>query len=210
MYSPIDFSGDRPHIKFMTNAQQPEIANRCCNRCKNNFPATVDFFVKDSSRPLGIAYECRSCHSQRRAGRDRRRDRWSNFTPEQRLLARERNKRYSKTPKGRAIYLRKAYERVDSCDLSTEEIMDLVSQPCFHCGTTDENRGLDRIDNSLPHIRGNVVPSCAPCNFARGDRFTFEEMKIISSAIRQVMRDRKKAEADSEDHQEMSDSTSAK
>jgi hypothetical protein len=111
-----------------------------------------------------------------------------------------RQSRYAKTIKGRAIFLRKAYERIDACDLTVDEVIELISQPCVHCGTTDINRGLDRIDNNLAHIKGNVAPSCAPCNFARGDRFTFEEMKIIGKTIRQVILDRKRKEVGSEDH----------
>ena len=163
---------------------------RCCNRCGVENPATLEFFVKDSSRLLGISYECKLCHSKRKIGRDRRKERWHSLTPEQKVLTRERQKKYNKTPKGRAIFLRKSYQRIDACDLTVEEVLELISQPCTHCGTTEENRGLDRIDNSLPHIKGNVVPSCAPCNFARGDRFSFEEMKIIGAAIRKVLMDR--------------------
>lgn len=191
----------------MTNIKNQGIQTRRCNRCKGEFPATLEFFVKDSSRPLGVSYECKPCHSKRRIGRDRRKERWSNLTPEQKIAVRERQRKYNKTPKGRAIFLRKAYQRIDECNLSTEEVLELISQPCFHCGTTDENRGLDRIDNKLPHIKGNVVPSCAPCNFARGDRFSFDEMKIIGAAIRQVMLGRKKLATGSADHLEKNDLT---
>lgn len=164
---------------------------RTCNRCKIEMPATAEVFVRDASRPLGLAYECRACHSERKKGRDRRKERWANMTDAQRKKATERNARYAKTDKGRAVFLRKAYQRTDSCNLTTAEVLELISQPCYHCGTTEENIGLDRIDNRLGHDRGNVVPSCAPCNFARGDRFTFEEMKIIGAVIRKVIADRK-------------------
>ena len=100
-------------------------------------------------------------------------------------------KRWNQTQRGRATFLRKAYQRIDACDLSAAEILELIEQPCTYCGTTTENRGLDRIDNALPHIKGNVRPSCAPCNFARGDRFTAAEMDIIGAAIRKVMEARK-------------------
>lgn len=113
------------------------------------------------------------------------------MSAEQRNKAAARNKRYSQTDRGRAVFLRKAYQRVDACDLTSEEIYELIVQPCVYCGTTETPRGLDRIDNALPHVRGNVRPACAPCNFARGDRFTAPEMDIIAAAIRQVMEARK-------------------
>jgi hypothetical protein len=192
--------GTNPHINRMREYKVSKPGFRFCSRCKKEHPATLEFFVKDSSRRLGISYECKPCHSKRKIGRDRRKERWSNSTPEQKILIRERQRRYGKTPKGRAIFLRKAYQRIDSCDLSVDEVMEIVSQPCVHCGTTQENRGLDRIDNSLPHIKGNVAPSCAPCNFARGNRFSFEEMKIIGATIKKVLMDRLSAATENEGH----------
>ena len=164
--------------------------SRRCYRCKEIFPASADFFLRDKLRPLGLAYECRECHRIRKRGRDNRPDRWALMTAEQRAKAKERNQRYAKTDKGRAVFLRKAYERIDACDMTSAEVLALIVQPCVHCGTTDSPRGLDRIDNSKPHIKNNVAPSCAPCNFARGDRFTFEEMQRIGQVIRQVLKDR--------------------
>ena len=113
------------------------------------------------------------------------------MTPAQKDSAKARNKKYGQTDKGRAVFLRKAYQRVDACDLTTTEVFDLIVQPCVYCGTIERPRGLDRIDNDLPHIKGNVRPACAPCNFARGDRFTAEEMDVIGAVIRQVIDARK-------------------
>lgn len=161
---------------------------RFCSRCKLELPATLEIFVKDKSRKDGLAYECRACHSLRKKSRDRRKERWINMTEEQKDRKKALSKKYRKTLKGRAIFLRKAYQRIDSCDLSVEEVMELICLPCTHCGTTEVNIGLDRIDNNFPHIKGNVVPSCAPCNFARGDRFSFEEMKEIGAVIRKVLK----------------------
>ena len=171
------------------NRAQP--GHRICHRCEKQMPATADYFLRDATRALGLAYECRECHSARKKGRDRRSERWAAMTPEQRLRRRAIMQKYNKTTKGRAVFLRKAYQRIDACDLTVAEVVDFISQPCTHCGTTEEPRGLDRIDNDKPHVKGNVVPSCAPCNFARGDRFTFEEMKRIGAVIRAVIQDRK-------------------
>lgn len=177
---------------------------RTCFRCNQNKPATVEHFYRDKARHLGLSYECKPCLSARKKGRDRRPERWSNLTPEQKIARTAVRKQYAKTLKGRAIFLRKAYQRRDVCDLSVDEVAALIAQPCTHCGTTDLNRGLDRIDNALPHTRGNVAPSCAPCNVARGDRFTFEEMKKIGAVIRQVIADRKPKEVESVGHQQTS------
>lgn len=165
--------------------------HRTCTRCKVSLPATPEVFVKDASRPLGLAYECRPCHRGRKLGRDTRTDRYSNLTPAQLEQTKARQKRYAQTDRGRACGLRSAYRKIDACDLSTEEVCALIAQPCVYCGTVDIPRGLDRISNAGAHTRGNVRPACAPCNFARGDRFTAEEMEVIGATIRQVLASRK-------------------
>lgn len=184
-------------------ATQP--GHRICNRCNRELPATLEVFLGDKSRPLGLAYECRECHRERKKGRDRRKERWGALTPEQRLLRQARMKRWGQTQRGRATFLRKAYQRVDECDLSADEIHNLIMQPCVYCGTTTENRGLDRIDNALGHIRGNVQTACTACNIARGDRFTVDEMRIIGRAIAEVralrsQEDNASTTVQSEDH----------
>lgn len=122
------------------------------------------------------------------------------MTPEQKIRRKEIARIYGKTVKGRAIFLRKAYQRVDECDLTVDEMIGFISQPCVHCGTIEEPRGLDRIDNALPHIAGNVASSCAPCNFARGDRFSFDEMKRIGAVIKEIFQDRKTKATGNEAH----------
>lgn len=171
---------------------------RFCNRCDRELPATADFFLSDRSRSLGISYECRDCHRERKAGRENRIDRWSQMTTEQKAKVRSRQLRYGRTDKGRAVFLRQAYLRIDDCDMNTDEIRGIICEPCTYCGTTERPRGLDRIDNALPHIKGNVLPACAACNFARGDRFSVAEMKRIGEVIRSIFRDRTPMEVDSE------------
>lgn len=166
---------------------------RICNRCENELPATEQYFGIDKGRALGIAYECRECHKKRCVGRDKRLKRWLSMTDEQKQKKKIAQQKYAKTTMGRAIFLRKAYERIDACDMSTKEVAQLISKSCFYCDTVDYPRGLDRIDNNLPHVAANVVPCCAACNFARGDRLTVEEMKIVGQAIKTIYALRKQA-----------------
>lgn len=168
-----------------------KMETRNCHRCKESLPLTAEFFLRDKSRIAGLAYECRQCHRKRKLGRDNRPDRYALMTPVQRLKNRARQLKYSRTDKGRAIFLRSAYKKIDACDLTSAEVLELIKKPCVYCGTTEYPRGLDRIDNDLPHIRTNVLPACAYCNFARGDRFTAAEMDRIGAVIRQVLSDRK-------------------
>lgn len=176
---------------------------RFCHRCERELAATPEIFLRDKSRPLGLAYECRECHSERKRGRDRRPERWSNMTPEQRAKKTSLAKRYANTDKGRACFIRKNSERTDSCDMSTNEILAIIERPCHYCGTTEHRRGLDRIDNSKGHVKGNVLPACWSCNFARGNRFTVDEMMELGKTMRLIMDKRTKVVAN-EDRQDFS------
>lgn len=179
---------------------------RTCFRCRNSLEATPENFHREKSRPLGLSYECKSCHRERRKGRDRRRERWSALTPEQKELRKARMKRWNQTQRGRATHLRKAYQRIDACDLTAEEILEYIIQPCVYCGTTSANRGLDRIDNALPHIKGNVQTACGDCNIMRGNRFTVSEMMVIGEAVARIRaaRDKCSEEVRNEDRPGMS------
>lgn len=182
------------------------MTTRTCFRCNRSFGATPENFYREKNRPLGLSYECKECHRARKKGRDRRKERWSALTPEQKILRQARMRRWSRTQRGRATHLRKAYQRIDKCDLTAEEILVFIEQPCVYCGTTTVNRGLDRIDNSKPHVKGNVQTACKDCNIMRGDRFTVEEMMLIGRTVAEIRaaRDSLCAEVQNEGRQETS------
>jgi hypothetical protein len=183
------------------------MTHRTCFRCARSLVASPENFHREKSRPLGLSYECKECHRDRKKGRDRRKERWGALTPEQKVLRKARMLRYGQTQRGRATYLRKAYQRIDECDLTAEEILVFITQPCVYCGTFTDNRGLDRIDNSLPHIKGNVQTACTDCNLMRGDRFTVDEMMVIGKTVSKVkaLRGKTLSATQSEDHQETTD-----
>lgn len=161
---------------------------RQCFRCKTTLPLTREFFHAEKSRPEGFSYECKCCHNERKIGRSRIKEKWSNKTPEQKAATRDRQRRYAQTSKGRALFLASAYKKIDSAKGQSSEITQqflidsIFSSLCTYCGTT-EQLGCDRIDNSIGHTIANVVPCCARCNLTRGDRFTHGEMKIIGKTI---------------------------
>ena len=71
------------------------------------------------------------------------------------------------------------------CDLTIEDMLDIMNHPCVYCGDT-KRIGCDRIDNSKWHTKDNVVPCCVECNKARSDYFSFEEMKKLGGTIREI------------------------
>ncbi len=180
------------------------MTHRTCFRCNRSLAATPENFHREKSRPLGLSYECKDCHRARKKGRDRRKERWGALSPEQKEMRKARMRKWNQSQRGRATFLRKAYQRTDDCDLTADEILGYILQPCVYCGTTTENRGLDRIDNRKPHVRGNVQTACGDCNIMRGDRFTVDEMKLIGVVVAQIRaaRDTPRAEVQNEARQE--------
>lgn len=160
--------------------------HRICNRCEVEMPATPENFVVDASRQFGVGYECKPCHYARRKGRDRSKESSGVLSGERREKWKARQRRYFTTERGRAQYMRARYKQIDACDLTIDEVETILARPCYYCGTTERKRGFDRIDNALPHIRGNVLPSCPNCNSVRGSRMTVEEARVHIQAIMQV------------------------
>lgn len=80
-------------------------------------------------------------------------------------------------------HLKKGY---NDTDLSLQEFISLIKQNCTYCGAEPSNaihyirksskdklfyyNGLDRVDNSKPHTKDNVVPCCFICNRSKRER----------------------------------------
>jgi hypothetical protein len=54
-------------------------------------------------------------------------------------------------------------------DLDIEFVKALISLPCSYCGETKLRMTADRVDNSIGHLKSNVVPACIRCNYTRRD-----------------------------------------
>lgn len=52
-------------------------------------------------------------------------------------------------------------------NLTYDDYLLIVEYPCVYCGTTDEQRGMDRLDSNLGYIFENVVSCCKVCNYAK-------------------------------------------
>lgn len=73
--------------------------------------------------------------------------------------------------------------------LSRDQYYKVINEPCYYCGLPNDveaGRGLDRLDNNKGYVIKNVVSCCILCNYARGDRLTVEEMKILGKTIRKI------------------------
>jgi hypothetical protein len=56
-----------------------------------------------------------------------------------------------------------------SNDLDLEYVKLSISKPCAYCGETTLRMTLDRIDNSIGHLKSNVIQACIRCNYTRGN-----------------------------------------
>ena len=163
---------------------------RICNVCREEKAASPEHFARDKTRPLGLGYQCKECMrkiSRQRGDARVGTGRYKQLSPEQKAHRKAAFQARAKTPRGRAEMLRNAYRKNDECDLTVDEVMAIVALPCTYCGTVDMPRGLDRLDNSLGHVRGNVQSACRGCNTARGARLSVEDMKAVVTKVVEKM-----------------------
>lgn len=75
-------------------------------------------------------------------------------------------------------------------DYTFEEFLyRIATERCIYCGTIHD-LGLDRIDNTLGHTKGNTVVACHRCNTTRWNNFTVDEMKRLGKVIIEIDRQR--------------------
>lgn len=66
-------------------------------------------------------------------------------------------------------------------------MLKMLSNECIYCQDSYiPNLGLDRINNFIGHLKSNCVTCCYECNTARSNLYTFEEMKTIGVAIKEI------------------------
>lgn len=72
-----------------------------------------------------------------------------------------------------------------SNDLTKEFIGSLLMMDCTWCGAspTEVKSTLDRLDNSIGHIRKNVVTACVRCNYVRRD-MPLEAWKVVAPSMK--------------------------
>lgn len=166
-----------------------DLGQRRCYLCDKTHPATAEFFPRDKNRKLGLGYQCRPCARAKIADRDKlRANRWSKSSPTQRVsLQKDLDAggwRTARVAGYRLFDEKKGFV----CDLTPRWFRENIQHAaCHYCHRTDVRMGCDRIDNSKGHTTTNVVPCCKECNFARGDRFTYEEALILGATIRSIL-----------------------
>ena len=135
-----------------------------CAGCKKS-KSILDFHKHLTSRANGCFSYCKSCVAAGHFERNRTlRERWM-------VMRREaRRKRWPES------------------DIGHDEYCAMVGPGvCHYCGgrLNPTGSGLDRKDPKIGYMLDNVVPCCNPCNTAKYDEFSYEQMfYFIGPAIR--------------------------
>lgn len=73
-------------------------------------------------------------------------------------------------------------------DLSRHQVCHYCLAPVFfakYCtGKNGRKYNLDRMDNNVGYVFGNVVVCCTRCNYAKGARYTYEEWYNMTDYFR--------------------------
>lgn len=158
-----------------------------CRKCESEDIALYQLKNKD--------YICRACKkSEMRAKYLENRDRYIDTAKKQ---YRTKEKAFGTIGWARQTlagfrYFDKKKEKTTICDLNVDELLSFTKQPCFYCGDSLDRINVDRVDNTIGHTKGNLVPSCYCCNSVRMEKWSHEEMKIIGQAIALVKAGRRK------------------
>ncbi len=169
--------GERPNEKY-------------CHTCKS-FKHINEFKWRIVARKKYPASQCRLCEAIKRRERYRRntkRDR----AKRQKSWRKSYDRRKELRAKGINI---SRWILVDSKNsdqkqkrqnnLDKQFIEELIKNGCIYCGETQLRMTLDRIDNSIGHLKSNVNPACIRCNYMRRDMPYNAWLKIVP-AIRKA------------------------
>jgi hypothetical protein len=156
-----------------------------CKNCGRGEPE-VSFYIKKEKGKLYPRFLCRECDAEyhkkypsSKESKDRHRNRRKEISKVERKDESLRCKIILKDSK---VSDRKK-ERQN--DLDREFIRNLIDEGCSYCLDKDGRMTLDRVDNSLGHLKSNVVACCMRCNFIRRDMPHIVWMTIVPK-IRQA------------------------
>ncbi len=51
--------------------------------------------------------------------------------------------------------------------ITLEDFKEITDNPCTYCGGDEQQRGVDRVDNTIGYIKSNCVSCCGICNMMK-------------------------------------------
>lgn len=68
--------------------------------------------------------------------------------------------------------------------LNTDEVYDIVIQPCHYCGAEPNPfNGMDRYDNDPVYSVATVVPCCKTCNYGKHTQNYQEFIRYLDNLV---------------------------
>ena len=142
-----------------------------CNKIKR-----ISNFSKNSNSPDGLAYYCKECHNHKSKIRRQ-------ANPEKiRATSISSNQRFN-------MAVSRAKKRELSWELALDQWISLViDNVCHYCNgqMSQTGVGLDRKDNNIGYVMGNVIPCCCACNRIKSMYLSYEEMLAVASLLKQM------------------------
>lgn len=155
-----------------------------CQKCRLELEHS--HFGKDRSRHDGLHPVCRDCRPKY-VDKRKQRIRSAEYKERHREQNRERGRAYYaktgyKSTRARIASLRdSAKKRGLPFELPEMLAWDLVTDACYYCAAkTDRPNGIDRVDNTLGYVEGNVVTACRRCNVAKNDMSVAEFLAWVN------------------------------
>jgi len=163
-----------------------------CGRCQ--LQKDTSNFGKDSYTKDKFSNKCKQCEKElylknrerilllNKVWRQNNKERLSAYN---KIRDREVGRRLKKS-------IAVAKKRHLSWDITLLDFQSLCLLPCHYCNNILEDRGnstygaLDRINNSIGYQLDNVLPSCATCNYLRGDILSVSETEELIKLLIQL------------------------
>ena len=164
---------------------------KTCSKCLEQKPLT-GFYTRSQNGKKYPESRCKTCSIARTRAREKQnpeyllknRVKWSKNQADK--LKKERaagiNREKHLFHDARRSDRKRGYQN----DLTLEFILDQINMRCSYCGDDESSKmTLDRIDNTIGHLKSNVVPSCHRCNMVRGN-MPIAAWEIIAGAMRRA------------------------
>lgn len=171
------------HIEYVGRHRPRKV--HVCKHCGRGEPEVQFYIRKVGERCYRrfLCYECDQEHKKRypttEAAKQRHRERRAATL---RVNRKTKEKRYR--------YILADSRKQDRTrgmvnDLDLEFVRDAILSGCSYCGDDQGKMTLDRTDNSVGHLKSNVVPACARCNWIRRD-MPYKAWLCIAPAVREA------------------------
>lgn len=165
---------------------------KCCTKCGINKIASSEFFRIQKRNKEGLQFECRECNklyakiyykNNKEKVLKRTKENNKKYYINNKGIELEKNKKWRQENKEKLIeydkerydflkrrfnlYKSQAKRRNLVFELTLEEFSSFANMSCSYCGDPSFHIGLDRINNTIGYVNGNITSCCKICNYMK-------------------------------------------